>query len=173
MDRRQAKTRKAILNAFYELLSEKTADKITVTEISELADIGKSTFYTHFETKEYLIEYICSEFFRHLKEHENTDLYPNLEQMLVHLLWHINDQKNNILKLIKEENTICNRYFVDYLKGIFANYLKADKNLNAEFALNHIVESFISALRWHMNNPMILNFEKLVSDFIFFNGALL
>ncbi len=116
---------------------------------------------------------ICKHFFEHLKESENTDLYTNLEQALQHLLWHIYDEKNNILKLIKDENTICNKLFIDYLKDIFAKYLNIDKELNEELALNHIVESFISALRWHIHNPNKLSLENLVNNFIRFNIGLI
>ncbi|MFI3254035.1 MAG: TetR/AcrR family transcriptional regulator [Eubacteriales bacterium] len=173
MDRRQGKTRKAILQAFDEILSEKSVDKITVTEIADLADIGKSTFYTHFETKEHLIQYICQDFFHHLKESEYSDRYPDLEQMLLHLLLHIYDEKNHILRLIKEENQICNHFFISYLDDVFVKYLHVDMEVNEVFARNHIVASFISALRWHINNPKILSLEKLVQDFIQLNGILL
>ena len=51
MDRRQRKTRDAIFKAFIELLSEKNVNQITVGEIIARADIGRATFYAHFETK--------------------------------------------------------------------------------------------------------------------------
>ena len=42
MNRQQIKTRKAIFMAFAELLSKKNYNKITVQEIIDLADIGRS-----------------------------------------------------------------------------------------------------------------------------------
>lgn len=173
MDRRQGKTRKAILLAFDELLAEKSADKITVTEIAELADIGKSTFYTHFETKEHLVQYICEDFFHHLRGNEYSDIHPDLEQMLMHLLMHIHDEKNHILILIKDENMIFNQFFINYLDDMFVNYIHVDIGVNERFARNHIVDSFVSALRWHINNPNILTLENLVQDFIYVNSILL
>lgn len=173
MDRRQGKTRKAILQAFDQLILEKSADKITVTELADIADIGKSTFYTHFETKEHLIEHICEDFFRHLKESEHSGTYTDLEQMLMHLLWHIFDEKNRILRLIKDGNQICNNFFIAYLDGIFAEYIHVDNSIDETFALNHIVDSFISALRWHIKYPETLTLEKLVQDFIYLNSILL
>lgn len=47
-DRRTLKTKKAIYNAFMELLVEKELHKVTVQEISDLADINRATFYKHF-----------------------------------------------------------------------------------------------------------------------------
>lgn len=48
MDLRIQKTRAAIKSAFLELRSSKSIEKITVTELSKLADINKATFYLHY-----------------------------------------------------------------------------------------------------------------------------
>ena len=56
MDRRQRKTRQAIFQSFTALLSQKPFHRITVGEIIEKADIGRATFYAHFETREDLLQ---------------------------------------------------------------------------------------------------------------------
>lgn len=49
MDIRMEKTEKAIKNAFLELRSMRSLEKITVKELCQLAQINKSTFYAHYE----------------------------------------------------------------------------------------------------------------------------
>ena len=49
-DRRITKTRKAIYQAFLQLLNQKDYEAITVQEIIDLADVGRSTFYSVLNT---------------------------------------------------------------------------------------------------------------------------
>ena len=49
MDKRIEKTKRAIKNAFMELRTKKSLEKITVKELCDLAYINKSTFYSHYE----------------------------------------------------------------------------------------------------------------------------
>lgn len=54
-DRRVRRTRKLLHSAFLELVVEKGYDKITIQEILDRADVGRSTFYVHFRDKEALL----------------------------------------------------------------------------------------------------------------------
>lgn len=63
IDRRIIRTRKAIKDAFVDLLAEKPLEKITITALAQRADIDRKTFYTHYTSiddllKDYLIDSI-------------------------------------------------------------------------------------------------------------------
>ena len=73
MDRRQRKTREAIFNAFIAILSKKDFNSITVGEIIEKADVGRATFYAHFETKDFLLKELCEELFCHIFDSLDND----------------------------------------------------------------------------------------------------
>lgn len=49
MDLRERKTKRAISNAFLELRAHKPLERITIKELSELAEISKATFYLHYK----------------------------------------------------------------------------------------------------------------------------
>ncbi|MEO3809282.1 TetR/AcrR family transcriptional regulator [Sphaerisporangium sp. B11E5] len=51
-DRRVRRTRQAIQRALVELILEKGYDAVTVTDVIDRADIGRSTFYAHYTSKQ-------------------------------------------------------------------------------------------------------------------------
>ncbi|MBI4943210.1 MAG: TetR/AcrR family transcriptional regulator [Actinobacteria bacterium] len=54
-DRRVRRTRAAIQRALLALMAEKGYEAVTATDIIERADIGRSTFYTHFTDKQHVL----------------------------------------------------------------------------------------------------------------------
>ena len=121
MDRRQRKTREAIFKAFIELLSKKDFTQITVGEIIVRADVGRATFYAHFETKDFLLKALCEELFCHIFDAENSeqsnhqhlfDCNPP-DSAFLHLFQHLQKNDNNILELLSSQN---NELFLSYFK---------------------------------------------------------
>lgn len=55
VDRRTQRTRRALRDALLSLLMEKSWDELSVQDICKRADIGRSTFYLHFPSKEELL----------------------------------------------------------------------------------------------------------------------
>lgn len=55
-DRRSARTQRSLSEALVELIKEKRFDEITVQEVIDRADVGRSTFYSHFRDKEDLFQ---------------------------------------------------------------------------------------------------------------------
>jgi AcrR family transcriptional regulator len=65
-DRRVQRTRELLQNALIDLISERGYDAITIQEIVDRANVGRTTFYLHFNSKEDLFvschEAIVSQF---------------------------------------------------------------------------------------------------------------
>lgn len=56
MDRRQRKTRTAILQACIDLIQEKDFQKITIHDIAKRANMNRGTFYLHFVDKNDMVD---------------------------------------------------------------------------------------------------------------------
>lgn len=69
-DRRVRRTRQSLHRALMELIVEKGYDKTTVQDIIDRADVGRSTFYAHYETKADLLLAGL--------DHFNSDLYQQM-----------------------------------------------------------------------------------------------
>lgn len=54
-DRRVLRTRRSLRDALIALISERGWDRVSVQDICDRADVGRSTFYTHFTDKEELL----------------------------------------------------------------------------------------------------------------------
>lgn len=164
MDRRQQKTRESIFRAFRHLLEAKQFNRITVQEIIDEANIGRSTFYAHFETKDELLRAMCTDIFNHVfseelmseKTHDFSVAGGGLEAKLTHILYHLRDNKRDISGILSSESgELFMRYFKGYLAEMFQKYLyecKADAPW--QFVLNHLTGSFAEAVIWWTKNKM-------------------
>lgn len=54
-DRRILRTRRMLFNSLIELILEKGYETVSVQDIIDRADVGRSTFYAHFENKQHLL----------------------------------------------------------------------------------------------------------------------
>ncbi|WP_455104248.1 TetR/AcrR family transcriptional regulator [Peptostreptococcus sp.] len=166
MDRRQIKTRQAIFSAFVKLLETKRYEKMTVQGILDEANIGRSTFYAHFETKDELLKAVCRELFGHIidsamdKTHTHG-LYSKDEapqSVFCHLLQHLQENDNNILELLScESSEIFLRYFKDNLNELiqtqFVNHNRREnQDLPQDFLVNHISGSFVEMVLWWLKD---------------------
>ena len=122
MDRRQRKSRQAIFQAFTALLAEKDFSHITVEQIIQKADVGRATFYAHFETKEYLLRELCRELFCHIFDSMNENsTHKHIfecdapDSVFLHLFSHLQKNDNKILDLLSSKIT---RFFLSISKII-------------------------------------------------------
>ena len=72
-DRRVRRTRNALIDALLELIAERGYDRTTVQDILDRANVGRSTFYTHFYNKEDLFLERMTIFNLNVPEDGNND----------------------------------------------------------------------------------------------------
>lgn len=180
MDRRQRKTREAIFGAFSGLLSEKNYNQISVQEIIDAANIGRTTFYAHFETKEFLLKALCEELFNHIidtakglpHDHFHCTCGKETDSVFLHLLRHLQENDLNILELLSSEN---NEIFLRYFKGelkklIISQYaggsIIKNNKLPQDYLINHISSSFVETVDWWISEKMKESPEKITEYFL-------
>ena len=168
MDRRQQKTRAAIFTAFSTLLAKKSYSRITVQEIIDTANVGRTTFYAHFETKDDLLKALCENLFGHIISSavdctHTHGLYSDRsapESVFCHLLQHLQEDENNILELLScESSEVFLRYFKDSLNELIQNQFvnqnrKNNMDIPQNFLVNHISGSFVEMVLWWIKGRM-------------------
>jgi len=179
MDRRQRKTREAIFAAFTDLLSKKEFGQITVGEIIDKADVGRATFYAHFETKDYLLKELCEELFCHIfdvannenKDHKHIFDCDANDSVFLHLFRHFQKNDNNILQLLSSQNNdLFLRYFkLNLIKLVESQlYLFEDRKnekLPDSFWINHIASTFVETIKWWIDNGLKESPETITEYF--------
>lgn len=180
MDRRQRKSREAIFNAFTALLAKKDYSQITVGEIIAAADIGRATFYAHFETKDYLLKAFCEELFCHIFDtqtdtgHDHRHIFrcSGSDSGFLHLFRHLQKNDNNILSLLASQN---NELFLNYFRtnlerlieqNISLFSLEKHRHIPESFWKNHIISTFLGTLKWWIDHGMKES-PELITEYFF------
>lgn len=179
MDRRQRKTREAIFSAFTELLSQQDYSQITVGQIIDKADIGRATFYAHFETKDFLLKALCEDLFCHIfdatenshQDHSHLFHCDAPDSVFLHLFQHFSRNDNQILQLLScTNNDLFLQYFKEQLQNMVTQQLPAfaqrkSPTLPESFWVNHIASTFVETLRWWISNGMQESPEAITEYF--------
>jgi AcrR family transcriptional regulator len=70
LDRRVQKTRKLLQDALIELVAEKGYESVSIREILDNANVGRSTFYAHFQDKDQLLHSILDRLDELFEQHK-------------------------------------------------------------------------------------------------------
>ena len=107
VEQRKKDTRARIVKAAMDLFAKKGVEETTVAEISEVADIGKGTFFTYFPTKEDVFSDVGHLMFEMMFDgvEAKASEGSSVEEQLTHLLvpgieWHAKHPKLSRLSFI-------------------------------------------------------------------------
>ena len=152
-------------------MARKRYEQITVQDIIDEADISRSTFYAHFETKDMLLKAMSSDIFDHIFTGDLCD-YPDhdtsLQPRLAHILFHLLEQKSQVLGILScESGELFMDYFKERLSALFALYLQDfPQQVPRDFLLNHLVGSFAEAVRWWAGRGMMDSAEAVAEYYM-------
>jgi AcrR family transcriptional regulator len=165
-DRRSQRTRQLFSDAIIALIKEKGYDTITVTDIIERANVGRSTFYAHYRDKDDLL---TAEFNRVIdvlergildESHEENLLFPSLA-----LFRHVGEQYalykaltwgSGVDMLIKHVQKTLIKRIEQSLQESGRDYAVPLPTL-----ANYVAGSFLSLIKWWLENKMLYTPEKM------------
>jgi AcrR family transcriptional regulator len=163
-DRRSQRTRHLLSEAFVELLRERGYDAITVSDIIERANIGRSTFYSHYQDKDDLfvseLDRVIEALSHHMPDPEEMPFFPSLglfrhvgEQYVLYkaLLW-----TPGIDLLIKHMQKSLSQRIEQGLQES-----KLEYEIPIPVMANFIAGSFLTLLKWWLENKMVYSPEQM------------
>ena len=124
------RSKKLIREAFLSLLKEKPESKITVTDIVNLADINRATFYAHYPDVRGVVEEIendvIDKMMTVLGEFRYFSFFKNPAPLLLKISRFLEADVSLYKQLI---NTDSSDAFISKLKKIFTDYMKNDPDI--------------------------------------------
>ena len=155
-DRRVKKTRAALHDALIGLAREKSYPTIAVKEILERANVGRSTFYTHFRDKDDLLESGIHEVLQSLQDLPRRARTPErLVAFSLPLLQHIDGHRRTAgPRMGREGRAIMHEHMEDVLSAIIADELATMMRASraqtpTELVARYVASTFVLVLnRW-------------------------
>lgn len=164
-NRQAIRSRSMLQEALVDLLKEKPYQKITITEITERADLARPTFYAHFETKDDLLLSYVDDIFDVFFNNLRTDIDPFRKQtsrefdLYVEFFRHW-QQSAEIVQLIRTADIdmmIMNRlrqYHVETYHNVIAPQFPELTPLLAGYYIDYLTGATFGILRHWMDEKM-------------------
>lgn len=172
MDRRVRKTRQALQEALITLILERGYENLTVQDVLDKANVGRSTFYSHFYDLEDLLqsefEVLETEFEQHLSQSlgQADDLWAISRLMFQHA-----QSYRRIYQAIvgKSSEKIILKQLHQHLGAQIRAKLQAAWGKNDAMMLdmleNYLLSSFMALLKWWLDKNLPYSAEEMAQNY--------
>jgi AcrR family transcriptional regulator len=163
-DRRSQRTRHLLSNALVELIREKDYNTITVSDIIERANVGRSTFYAHYRDKDDLfvgeMDRVIEVLSQRIPGQKDLPFFPSLGlfnhvgeeyQLYKALIW-----TPGIDLLIKHMQKSLSQRVEEGLQQSGREF-----EVPIPILANFMVGSFLTLLKWWLENKMVYSPEEM------------
>jgi AcrR family transcriptional regulator len=158
-DRRVQRTRQLLLEALNGLILEKGYEKITVQDVIDRANVGRSTFYAHFQDKEQLLlsgfEPLRNEFEDFLSGQTFDQESP--WALSLSMFQQVQKQQGGYITLTHVQKYL-HGYLLDHLREQLP---KRNKSIPPELVAHYVASSFIALLTWWIDNDYPRTAEEM------------
>lgn len=163
-DRRSQRTRHLLSEAFVALLREKGYSAITVSDIIDRANIGRSTFYSHYRDKDDLfvneLDRVIEVLSHRIPEQEEMPFFPSLG-----LFRHVGEEYDLYKALIWTPGIDL---LIKYMqKSLSQRVERGLQNQGKNFEVpipvlaNFITGSFLTLLKWWLESKMVYSPQQM------------
>jgi len=165
-DRRSQRTRHSLSEALVKLIREKDYNTITVSDIIQRANVGRSTFYAHYRDKDDLLvgelDRVIDVLDRHIphESHEENSFFPSLG-----LFRHVGEEYDLYRALVWGSGV--DLLFKHVQKSLSKRIEQSLQESRREFDVpipilaNFVAGSFLTLLKWWLDNKMIYSPEQM------------
>ncbi len=179
-DRRVKRTKKALKDALFELLENKSINQITVTELTALANVNRATFYFYYTDLHDMLHQIQNEAYQTFEQilGEATVSFSTVEGFA--------EYSNKVLMVCKENESLC-RFIIKHdgdnrlyqqlrylmLKNIPDTRTTFSDDNPARYSTSFVLTAVTGVLIDWMNDGMQIPTEELALFFanLYINGA--
>jgi AcrR family transcriptional regulator len=163
-DRRSRRTHQLLAEALIALISERRYAEVTVQDILNRANVGRTTFYRHYWDKDDLLASemarVIDVLYSRVIPSANPDLPPIPSLEIFH---HLQEQRALYVSLVRARaselllSTLTERlgYHVEqHLRGVLTRPIN---NLVVQLTAYFLASTLTSLLRWWIQNDMLLS----------------
>lgn len=167
-DRRIQRTRQLLLDSLIALILEKRYELITVQDIIDRANVGRSTFYSHFQDKEHLLlsgSERMRDVFEKFQAGSASEKSP--WDFSLALFRHTEEQRPAFKALLGKQagNVVLDRFqesLTVVLKQHFQLIMsKKNQSVPLDVLVQYLVSAFFGLLTWWLDNDLSYNAEKM------------
>jgi len=163
-DRRSQRTRHLLSAALVELIREKDYSTITVSDIIDRANVGRSTFYAHYRDKDDLfvgeLDRVIEVLSQHIPNQEEIPFFPSLG-----LFRHVGEEYELYKSLLWGSgiDLLIKHLQKSLSKRIEQGFQESGKEINIPLPIlaSFIAGSFLTLLKWWLENKMIYSPEEM------------
>ncbi|MBI2861104.1 MAG: TetR/AcrR family transcriptional regulator [Chloroflexi bacterium] len=171
LDRQVKRTRKLLQDALMELILEEGFDSVRVQDILDKADVGRSTFYVHFQNKTELL-HSCFDGLHALLEQalESSEDKGNIHPYFSFQLFQFVERNPLLFKAMLGKPG-ASAFLEDFLSSYIHEPLKTrmlhhrQSPVPPEIVTHHFVSVFIGTLKWWIGQDMPCPAEQMEEYF--------
>lgn len=170
IDRRQQKTKQALLDALLTCIQAKGLDHVTVTDLANEANINRGTFYLHYQDVRHMVNCIMDEKVEEFRSHialihplehqiynSNNAPYPHIVSVLEFI-----NRDRNLFKVIlgPKGNPSYQQYFKNILMTMLSEKFKIEiqdgKNppVPVHYLLQYMTSAVVGMIMYWIENDL-------------------